>query len=220
MHHLSISFITASSRRLTFTPLAEDLPPLAHRQERRIVSAAQHTHRSVDSWDFTTTIQSRRLVLHDREEVEEKKEEEEEEVKWLDKDSDEDDSERGDKRHSRSGVEVVPEEESEDTSASSDVGDSTSETTPDELVPIMDEEYETGIPHPKVAKRKSSTPQSEEGMVASPIPEMESMGTITHMPSSSLPYGRSPGLWHKLKKNATNIKRSASFSSGRTKQEK
>ncbi|KAK0198543.1 kinase-like domain-containing protein [Armillaria mellea] len=35
----------------------ENLPPLAHRQERRVISNTQ-THRSIDSWDFATTIHS------------------------------------------------------------------------------------------------------------------------------------------------------------------
>ncbi|KAK0473273.1 kinase-like domain-containing protein [Armillaria novae-zelandiae] len=34
-----------------------NLPPLAHRQERRVISSSQ-THRSIDSWDFATTVHS------------------------------------------------------------------------------------------------------------------------------------------------------------------
>ncbi|SJL05867.1 uncharacterized protein ARMOST_09202 [Armillaria ostoyae] len=35
----------------------ENLPPLAHRQERRVISNTQ-THRSIDSWDFAATVHS------------------------------------------------------------------------------------------------------------------------------------------------------------------
>ncbi|KAK0465262.1 STE/STE20/FRAY protein kinase [Desarmillaria tabescens] len=37
--------------------ILKDLPPLTHRQERRVVPSTQ-THRSIDSWDFATTIYS------------------------------------------------------------------------------------------------------------------------------------------------------------------
>lgn len=37
--------------------ILKNLPPLAHRQERRVISSSQ-THRSIDSWDFATTIHS------------------------------------------------------------------------------------------------------------------------------------------------------------------
>ncbi|KAL0578013.1 hypothetical protein V5O48_003963 [Marasmius crinis-equi] len=39
------------------TKILKDLPPLAQRQERRVLPNSQ-THRSIDSWDFATTLHS------------------------------------------------------------------------------------------------------------------------------------------------------------------
>ncbi|KAK7058327.1 hypothetical protein VNI00_001958 [Paramarasmius palmivorus] len=59
---LQSSFFKGTKKKTyLISKILKDLPPLSQRQERRVLPNAQ-THRSVESWDFATTIHSPTLI--------------------------------------------------------------------------------------------------------------------------------------------------------------
>ena len=164
-----------------------------HRQERRALPLTQ-THRSVDSWDFATTIHSPTNSVR---------------IHGLEKERLS--SEGSGDKHSRavSWVEnaIMPEEtetEADEPSSDSDFTSITPSTSPEDgrAASPLAEKQVTQVIRPQSLVSEKTMSETETSTQSSTAP------VLVPLPKSA----SGKGLWSKLKKNANSIRRSSSFS--------